>query len=378
MSSQKHTLLGTITKFASKPASSRILRYALQSEVCRLLPASRSATCNRYVSARSEGVHIYCHATGKAAYYKGLVVCGSIWICPLCSARITEFRRAEIKQAVEVLCARAVLVTYTLRHTLDDQLPDVLGKLKGAYKKMWSGRWVEEFREDHGYIGQIKALEITHGKSGWHPHLHCLMFLNTAMSTDSIELDLQTALRKRWLYTLDRVGGDASWSNGLTVKVTYGDIAEYVEKMGHEPIDEIGWNITHEIGKGPAKVSRSGGDTPLQLLYRSLCGDECASSLWLEYVAAFKGDQQLRWSPGLRELAGLSKSEPSDEEKADFMPDGCEILMTLSRDQWWIVLKHDARGKVLDIAREGDEQAVRDFLYSIGVTFDPVYVGDLT
>ena len=35
-----------------------------------------------------------------------------------------------------------------------------------------------------GKIGHIKALEVTHGRNGWHPHYHILIFTHQELPPD--------------------------------------------------------------------------------------------------------------------------------------------------------------------------------------------------
>ena len=35
-----------------------------------------------------------------------------------------------------------------------------------------------------GKIGHIKALEVTHGRNGWHPHYHILIFTKQELPKD--------------------------------------------------------------------------------------------------------------------------------------------------------------------------------------------------
>src|SRR5579884_2906223 len=58
--------------------------------------------------------------TQGPGYKSGLQICGSIWHCPVCAARISNERRRDIKAAVDAAAAlgyKALLLTLTARHT---------------------------------------------------------------------------------------------------------------------------------------------------------------------------------------------------------------------------------------------------------------------
>src|SRR5256885_17042652 len=49
-----------------------------------------------------------------------IMVCGSVWVCPLCAAKISEHRRVELEQAIARCIATGgagYLTTYTIAHT---------------------------------------------------------------------------------------------------------------------------------------------------------------------------------------------------------------------------------------------------------------------
>ncbi|THJ22391.1 hypothetical protein E7Y31_23725, partial [Candidatus Frankia alpina] len=71
--------------------------------------------------------------------YDGLFLCGSGWICPVCSAKI-RFRRADeisraIARAIEAGYG-AIFVTRTIPHTAEDELRTTLGYL--AEGRRWA------------------------------------------------------------------------------------------------------------------------------------------------------------------------------------------------------------------------------------------------
>ena len=72
-------------------------RYSLQETAAQLLPAWRVATCMR---ARLDGVvKVMHHPQHDSASYAGLMTCGSVWVCPICSAKVAARRQAEIEAA---------------------------------------------------------------------------------------------------------------------------------------------------------------------------------------------------------------------------------------------------------------------------------------
>ena len=76
--------------------------------------------------------------------------------------------------------------------------------------------------------------------------------------------------------------------------------------------------------------------------------------LFREYYEAFKGQKQLNWSRGLRDMLGLSK-ERSDAEivESEVGPER-EFIGSLNITQWRIVLRYQLVGELLEsVARYG-------------------------
>jgi hypothetical protein len=359
--------LGSITKNSSNPAERQIQRYYLQNLARQLLPDLRVASCFRRILPGHGMVSIMVEKDARRAYYRGLVVCGAIWQCPVCAAKITESRRHELSQCLDFISARCCLVTFTLRHTMEDSLKSLGDGIKQAYQSSFSGRWNRDFREEWGVVGSVRSLEVTYGENGWHPHYHVLLFVDPAWAVEDLEGEMLDQIRRRWITMLHKKSYDASWERGVTCKVAYSSIVEYVAKYGHEPADEMGWNITHEIAKGPAKLGRKGGKTPFGLLLDFGSGDIRAGELYVEYVAAFSRHHQLEWSSGLRRMVGLEDTEPTEQDLAEIVPDSAVLLCSLSPLQWASIVRHERRGQLLEVASRGDLAAVQNWLLSVGI-----------
>ena len=78
----------------------RLLKWALQAEARAILPNERIAHCLRQVVPIAAGVEVFHSTEHQVAFYSGLFVCGSVWMCPLCAAKISERRRDELELAI--------------------------------------------------------------------------------------------------------------------------------------------------------------------------------------------------------------------------------------------------------------------------------------
>src|SRR5260370_26666674 len=76
----------------------RQVRWQLQREARALLPDERVAFCMRRIQATA--VDVLYSPQNQTAHFGGLMVCGSIWVCPLCAARISEYRRGWVGEAL--------------------------------------------------------------------------------------------------------------------------------------------------------------------------------------------------------------------------------------------------------------------------------------
>lgn len=350
-------------------------RFFLQSAARELLPREAVSTCLRRIIPVRSGVDLLYAPAVAAAHYSGLMVCKSVWQCPVCAAKITERRRLDLTQGINNFYAasgvkRVLLVTFTLSHHITDELSVVKAALLKARKLLVSGRWAKEFAKQFGIVGMVRSLEVTYGDNGWHPHLHVLYFFNNEIAI----LPFEERIKARWGQCVASVGSFASWEYGCDVRYSDREVADYLAKFGKEPewkdkdkeLASNKWSVAHEVSKGPSKVSKMGGRTPLQLLSDFAYGDLPAGGLWWEYAVNFRGERQLAYSPGLRDLLGLD-IEKTDEELATEQSEVAIILAQLNRVQWSFVLGNDCRGELLQIASSGDLVKVRAFLVSIGI-----------
>ena len=352
------------------PMDRRAMRFALQSVVREILPKSRTANCLRLRAKVADGsnasVRVMLNRERQTASYHGLQTCSSVWSCPVCAAKIAERRRAELAAAVATHKAQGgecLLLTLTTPHQRGDDLGQLLDAQAKALGRFWKDKSVRKILDSIGLIGQVRAAEVTHGRksrsnNGWHPHYHVILFAGAegrCIGSDKAKMqDTRVRLYLRWAHLCEKSGlGVPSFEHGLDL--AGGErAAGYVTK----------WGIEDELVRGHMKKARH-GETPFDLLRALLSDrhDKQAAALFREYAEAFKGRRQLHWSHGLK--ARFAVAEASDQELADRVEEGAELLGRLDAFQWRDVLAVDGRFEVLRLAVAGGWPAVAAFLVQI-------------
>lgn len=369
------SFLGIYTKFASRPESKRrrALRFYLQSVARELLPDERVSWCLRRLRPHESHVYVmHSEVTGRAGY-DNLIVCGRLWVCPVCAARISEQRRLELSEAIAGSPYHPFMATLTLQHDEADGLAELVAVAKDCYRRLKSGRWWQGFIAEAGIVGSIHALEVTHGANGWHPHIHVLFFSERPFDETEAGM-LELLLAARWRELLRKHGRYASWAHG--VEVTPSDRAEvtYIQKLDDDDDLELveqrdGWQVEHELVKAISKRGRGKGRTYLQLLADYANGDELAGRLVQEYAIAMKARKHLVWSRGLRELLGAGREKP-DAEIAEQLDEAAVILARLNYFQWQKVADRGLRSDLLDVADSGDAGELLAWLAARGIEAD--------
>lgn len=333
----------------------RILRYFLQNVASSILPGERVASCSRVVLPGQNFVKIMYSSKVKRAHYKNLMVCGSVWSCPVCAAKITERRREELASGLASWTGGLVMAAFTFQHTRDDHLKQLRDFLNKAYKRVQAGCGWVTFKDRWGIVGTIGSAEVTWGpESGWHQHKHVLFFTKKKLNTRELE-EFETELSNRYCGVVKQLGGYAHPLYG--VRVTPGvDPKDYVCK----------WGLDYELTKSPVKKARGENYSPFELLERAATGDYQAVVLYREYCQAMKGSKQLSYSHGLRKLLQLG-IEKSEEELATEEREDAILLAQLARDAWSIIVRRQLRGQLLEIASSGDAGQIEEFLISVGL-----------
>lgn len=326
----------------------RAERYALQSVAKDLLPNERVKICLRNMVGSN--VEVRNHLKTNKAFYSGLMICGSVWTCPVCAAKISEKRKNELYKATNAHKLEngfLSMLTLTIRHKRTDKLETLLEAFNGATSKMMTTKQYHEIRQEMGIIGRVKALEVTHGRNGWHPHAHIVIFYEN--ETDLKKM--QKRMYKLWNAACKKFGLSTTESYGIDLQGAE-HVQAYLSKHGS-------WSIEHEMTKSHIKKGRDSNMTPFDLLRDVLQNDDAYSEeLFKEYAIAFKGKRQLHWSRGLKDR--FSITDKTDEELAKEKVEQADLLGLLTSNQWKEIIRRDQRAQLLT--------NIEKFGYDIGLT----------
>lgn len=365
---------------------SRINRYVMQSVSASTLKGERVCKCCRVKVADNVGILTGSISGEIRSHYSGLMQCGSVWHCPVCSAKIAERRGTELREAFDLAVKKGWHINhfvFTFPHKSGQPLQSNLDSFLNAYKKFWDSKPVRNYVQLRGIEGRIRALEVTYNfKNGWHPHIHLLVFSNKPIPTADRDF-----LYPVWADKCIRSGLDSpSLRHGLLIQ-DGSSAGEYINKFSDDSKltasgSPVTWDLADEITKLNSKTASS-GFTPFDFL-RVIASPEKYGfkssdlprfrSLFSEYAKAFKGRSQLEWGRGknwdLRSKLGMSKLK-SDQEVIEEQQEKAVCTVVLSSSEWRIVrgslrrFSSDNRGSLLSIAERDGFDGVAKFLFGL-------------
>lgn len=365
----------------------RVERFALRDGGQRFTHLERFKKCGRVPIGDGVTLH-FNESSGRRAGLGGLHTCGSVWACPVCSGKVAAHRKDEVARVLEYAHQQGLFIsmlTLTQRHHAGQSLDMLWNALSSAWQAVTSGRRWQEYKEQIGLTGYIKATEVTHGKSGWHTHLHVVVISEHDPAVTPIfhqrkqgrakqpyPLEVTTSaefVADRWAKGLAKKGvafiahkGGIDWQTAQSHKA----VAKYVAKL------QSGTDgLAAEATLGGFKKARRGNRTPFQILADAVeNGEEKDLKLWWQYEKASKGRRALTWSVGLRDWAKLG-DELTDEEIAEEEPgDG---VIAIFRNADWRAVRSAGVTALLDVVEQNGIQAAYDWLreYSISYSLPP-------
>jgi hypothetical protein len=311
----------------------------------------RVAYCRRFLARNADAVVVGRTADGRATTH-GVQTCGSVWSCPVCSARILAGRGEDLTRALDRhhrAGGSVAMVTLTMRHSRADPLDALWDALADA----WSAARGENGTarralKQAGSLGLVRRVEATHGANGWHLHVHALAFLDGEQPADVQALG--DAMFRAWQAGIARHASRAAAEDPQAPAARLGvpDQEHGVQAQvlqleeAHEAVGQYLAKGLYGAGDGAAEltssVKRAAGEnrTPFQVLSDLLdYGEERDLAIWHEWERASKGRRALTWPVGLRTALGLDQEEASDEELADEGDaSAAEAIVTLDEFGW--------------------------------------------
>lgn len=329
----------------------------------------RTCWCHRHV--RTDGAMPVLRRLDAAGARLGSIkTCGSVWACPVCSAKVAEPRRQELAEAMQKHIAAggyAYLVTFTFPHYRGQALAELMEPFTKARQSFQNCKSWKAVMEHASKVGVVTSLEVTYGANGWHPHLHMLVFCNPLAFGEGPadeEGRLNSAaiehLRGEWVRLLEKRGlvdgSSRQWALQYGLDVRGGKkAAEYIAKWGHDE----SWGMSSELTSSHAKAGTrdtwgaAAHYTPFQLLAMAQSGDGHAICAFREFVKEFDGRRMLTWSRGLKDHFGIN--EVDDEEAARELPlplNDEHQVGELESEQLQVLVKHGKMGHFLAYVAE--------------------------
>lgn len=357
-------------RFKNQRLSAQIIEYNKNPDNIFELK-SRQCHCLSTISNHVVNPSMFKNKESIRAYLKGLQTCGSVWNCPVCAVKISEYRKNELEQLIDqahIAGKYIYMFTWTLPHYAHESCKTVLDRFTQTTKQMKRQKklkkspnfkpWKEllSYYDNQGYV---ITKENLWGINGFHIHSHGLFIFNKKIEN---QLQARDHFFEVWLkacdlnfkiadypehifkafvkrsFRLDHLSGDAS-------KI----VSEYFTKSGVLKIKEKDlkdWKLQHEMTKGHLKKSESGLLTPFGMLdFIRVCEDKKIANFmkqkYFEYTQAFKGQSFVRWSPGLRKQYNIE--EKTDQEIVEESNILDKLYGILPRKLWKKIVRYKLR-----------------------------------
>lgn len=337
---------------------------------------NRVCGCGKWRIDKEMPVGVQFDASKGVAKYHNLQYCGSVWVCPDCSYKISQERKKELGDAMKGCRDKGLhvaMLTLTVPHYLGDDLKTLLKKMSKAKHSLWTNRNSREyFADQFPMVGHITATEVKYSdNNGFHPHFHILCILDKQYAAEDLQI-IESELYELWAEKCMKSGlGKPNRRNGLDLKMGSNNedvLADYISK----------WGMAEEMTQAHLKVGKKNMQSltmweVLELAQIEASTKDKYSYIFKTYASAFKGRRQLFWSKGLKELLKIEVKD--DEEIANAEEENTEIYdaMFLSPQDWWTICYHKIRAEFLELVEsdfrengiQTDLKSVREFLIGL-------------
>ena len=337
---------------------------------------NRVCACGKVRRHKNESVSVEINQSTGNAKFGNLVHCGSVWLCPDCSYKISQKRKKELAEAMKGCRDKGLhvaMLTLTVPHYLGDDLKTLLKKMSKAKHSLWTNRNSREyFADQFPMVGHITATEVKYSdNNGFHPHFHILCILDKQYAAEDLQI-IESELYELWAEKCMKSGlGKPNRRNGLDLKMGSNNedvLADYISK----------WGMAEEMTQAHLKVGKKNMQSltmweVLELAQIEASTKDKYSYIFKTYASAFKGRRQLFWSKGLKELLKIEVKD--DEEIANAEEENTEIYdaMFLSPQDWWTICYHKIRAEFLELVEsdfrengiQTDLKSVREFLIGL-------------
>ena len=333
----------------------------------------RWANCGRIRVSASDDSRVQAKISDQGvAHLSGYQMCGSVWACPQCGAKIRRHRGDQIADAMRKWLAmggRCYMVTPTMWHHKGMALDETFGAIMGAWRSAFQGRAKEELIA-MGYAGFVRAFDLTVGEHGWHPHIHAVIFIHSQETADQEDAEAYAHELRNWewdvakwheatdgLETADEMVEAAGLCPARPLQPARRDMS-HIEELNHERLglqldyyfrtkwdgwmkrngyrglaqsglmvdvikDEAGIGqyvskASFELTRSDKKKGRKGGLNQWELLREARStGDVELIRLWKEYCQVTKGRRCIEWSRnGIKKrLVGIGDDDPDDTDE---------------------------------------------------------------
>lgn len=341
------------------------LRYKTQSVIQKIMShasgTNRVCNCLKKRIDSDVSVGISYNESYKTASYSNLQLCGSKWICPVCSEMAANDKKEELKADLILLEKKgyyAHMLTLTVPHSRDDALKDTLDKLSKAKSAMFKDGLVLP------NVGHITSIEVKYSaENGWHPHMHLIVITEKKYLEQEIKGTLGSMLKgvgilgyeqkigMQWQKYCKRVGlREPSLRHGVDLKRGYSDKKHNTTELIDYILKD---DLSNEMTRSHTKIGKYNHDslTPFQLALLAENDEEKSvfAVLFREYAKAIKGKNNGKKSPKLAELLKKIMSQEEEKEQQDLSQDTGPILVYELTEKEWRVLcsDHESKGKLL-------------------------------
>lgn len=288
--------------------------YELRAKLRPLAINNRVRDCGRRAISPQPAVVVHEFANRREAWWIGVLKCGRQYACPVCAAKKSAERADELDRMMrgDSPEARWQMLTLTMSHHAGEALAGLIDQLFSAWRKVRSRRAVREIFAAR-VSASVRALEVTWGTNGWHPHIHLL--LRTEEWTDAE----RRVLASEWLRCVEGNRTRAVvWSS--PIEAWHTARARYIAKLGAEVA-------------GVAKECKNGNLSAWQIAERAI-SDERFVPRWREYQEAMRGRRALEFDERAKALLERApeKETPVKEWRCDMFAEEFAELVKLERD----------------------------------------------